>query len=52
MRPRHGIDLHGLLYQTVEQFSSLTGLAAVESKREFVEVIVKVFAANGSLMRS
>ncbi len=46
MRPRYGIDLHGLLHQTVEQFSSLAGLAAVELKREFVDVIVKVFLAS------
>ena len=44
---RRALGLHGLLQQTVEQFSAFTGFAAVESKCEFVEVIVKVFAANG-----
>ena len=49
-RPVYGIDLDGLLGQAVKQFAAMAGLTSVESKCEFVEVVVKIFVANGSLV--
>ena len=44
--------LNGLLGQTVEQLAPGRRLAAVEPERKFVEVIVQVILANGTLVRT
>ena len=46
-----GFDCDGLLHQAVEEFASAARFAAVEAKREFVEIILKMFPGDRSLVR-
>jgi len=46
------LNLHGLLGQSVEEFPSRLGLAAVEAERELIEVVVKVLVADRALVGS
>ena len=48
----NGIDLDGLLDQAVEKLASAGRRAAVEPERKFVEIVVQIFVADGSLMGS
>src|SRR5438046_1109346 len=46
-----GGDLHGLLRQSVEEFSPRLRGSAVEAEREFVEVVIEVIVSDGPLVR-
>ena len=46
------VNLSGLLKQSKEQFATRTRRSTIESKRELVEVIVKVLSTHGTLMRA
>ena len=46
------LDGDGLLNQAVEELASASGLAGVEAEGEFVEVVVEMLVADGSLMRT
>ena len=42
----------GLLHETVEELSSALGLPTVEPEREFVEVVIEMVVADGTLVGS
>ncbi len=47
---RHGLNSHRLLDQPIKQLPAVPGCPAVETEREFVQVVVEVSLTNGSLM--
>jgi hypothetical protein len=48
----NGIDDHSLLRQTKEELASTLGSPAIEPEREFIEIVVQVLMADGSLVGS
>lgn len=46
----HGSNCSGLLHEPVEEFSATLRLSTVKSEREFVEVVVEMFVADGTLV--
>ena len=46
----HGINCSGLLHEPVEELSTALRLSTVKAEREFVEVVVEMFAADGTLV--
>jgi hypothetical protein len=48
----HGFQLHGLLEKTVKQEAASLGSAAVETEREFVEVVVELGGMDSPMVNS
>ena len=48
--PSDRVDLHRLLDQPVDQFSTMSRRSSIETKREFIEVIVQMRSADGPLV--
>ena len=46
----HRINLHCLLQEAIEQLASRSRSAAVEAEGKFIEVIVQMLMAHGSMM--
>ena len=47
-----GFHCDSLLHETVEELSAALRSSTVESEREFVEVVLEMFMADGTLMGS
>lgn len=44
--------VQGLLYQAIEQLAPRTGFSAIESKREFIQVVIQMVPTHRPLVSS